>query len=379
MAKQLIIHAGFHKTGTTSLQEALSANRKILLSKGIHYPHMGSEAHHRAALAISGRIWGWKKRGGSATPIKEWSSLAKQINRSRKNVVISSEFFCEASLEQIQRIKSDIKTSDIKVVFTLRPLVKLLASSYQQYLKYGIKPTYEEWLHSVLDIPGISKMTPTFWKRHMHGEVIENWVSVFGKDNVEIIVVDERKPEFLFESFNSLLGLEESVLKAQESGSNRSLTVEEIDLLIEINRNFPETRTWADYEIFIRDGAIKYLTDHVAAPLGARKLLTPEWAVIKAQEISCLNVEGIKRSGVRIIGDIESFGSATVPIGTNQPNTQISIETAASALMALDQSVVQKLPWRTLVIEMKRKIKKVLSRPLIEMKRKIKKLFCYAR
>ncbi len=369
MAKQLIIHAGFPKTGTTSLQEALSANRQILLAKGIHYPHagdhyphMGDKAHHLAAFAISGRIWGWAKRGGLAVPIKEWSSLAKQINRSRKNVLISSENFCEANLEQIQRIKSDIKTSDIKVIFTLRPLVKLLASSYQQYLKYGIKPTYEEWLHSVLDNPGISKMTPTFWKRLMYGEVIENWVSVFGKDNVEIIVVDERAPEFLFESFNSLLGLEESVLKEQESGSNRSLTVEEISLLIEINRKFPKRRTWDDYEIFIREGAIKYLTDHVAAPLGARKLLTPEWAVIKAQEISRLNVEGIKRSGVRIIGDIEPFDSATVPIGTSELNTQISIETAASALLALDQSVVRKLPSRVLVIEMRRRIKKALLR-----------------
>ncbi len=68
MAKQLIIHAGFPKTGTTSLQEALSANRQILLANGIyyphagdHYPHMGDKAHHLAAFAISGRIWGGLK------------------------------------------------------------------------------------------------------------------------------------------------------------------------------------------------------------------------------------------------------------------------------------------------------------------------------
>lgn len=56
---RFIIHAGSHKTGTTSFQYALNKNREILQSQGIYYPDtsaiMGGrpEAHHNIAHALS--------------------------------------------------------------------------------------------------------------------------------------------------------------------------------------------------------------------------------------------------------------------------------------------------------------------------------------
>ena len=365
--RRLIVHAGFHKSGTTSLQESFDAQSDELRDAGIVYPNIGRKAHHRIAWALADKTWGWGKRGGEKTPRRKWTELAKQINSSdAQTILISSEFFSELSSDAIKTINKEIKNRKVEVVFTVRPLVKLLGSSYQQYLKYGIKADYTTWLHSVLDNPGESKINPTFWMRHFHGRVVARWVDVLGASNVTVIVVDESKPEFLFDSINSYLGLPHRFLKAQKTGSNRSLTMEEIALLIEVNKRFPTDRDWDEYEIFIRDGYIRRLTDHLQPSSNGEKLPTPRWAIDKGNEVGAQNKKELIATGVRIIGDVESLDSAQVPEGEPNYPTKIAIDTVAEAMLGFDKSIVKKLPldWlqSTLFNRYKRKAKNELSR-----------------
>ena len=361
MSKKLVAHVGFHKTGTTALQESFSKNSDELKALGIIYPDLGQKAHHRAAWALAGRTWGWKNRGGVQTPIAEWQKIVKSIKKSRGTTLISSEFFCELDEEKINKFKADINIDDVTIVFTLRPLVKLLSSSYQQYLKYGLTPTYEEWLHSVLDEPGVSKLTPTFWKRHEHGRVVSHWAKVFGPENVKVVVADETQPTAIFEAFNSILGIPAGTLRQIDGiASNRSLTYEEICLLLEVNKNFPKKRDWSEYEIFIREGAIKHLTDKVNVSKDATKLLTPQWAFDKAREIGAASIRELESSGVEIIGSLDNFSTAQIPMGDNSDITHVSLHTAAQALIGVDNRTLRRQSARVLVIELRRRVKKLL-------------------
>lgn len=343
--RRLIIHAGFHKSGTTALQESLHANRKLLLSHGISYPSNGAKSHHRLAWSLMQKTWGWVDRGGERVPIKYWNRKIKEINASKsETVILSSEFFSELDGDLIRRFGSEVKSRKVSVLFTLRPLAKLLPSTYQQYLKYGTVAEYEDWLHSVLDKPGISTINPTFWVRHSHGKVIAKWADVLGKSNVTVLIVNEANPEFLFDEFNSYLGLPTKTIGAQESGSNRSLTMEEIALLLELNRQFPKERSWDEYEIFIRRGYIRELTDHVPAAPDKERLLTPQWAVDKANDLGAEIRNEINQLGVRVIGDFESLARATVPIGAPSYPTTIDIKTVAAAMLTFDRRTVGIFP-----------------------------------
>ena len=342
---RLIIHAGFHKSGTTALQEAFDAQSEELKAAGIVYPNIGRKAHHRVAWALTQRPWGWNKRGGERTSRKHWSDLAKSVNASNaETILISSEFFSELDGDAIRTIFSEIKNRKIQVLFTVRPLVKLLGSSYQQYLKYGIKADYTTWLHSVLDKPGVSKINPTFWQRHFHGQVVARWVDVLGAQNATVIIVDESKPEFLFDSMNEYLGLPKGFLKAQETGSNRSLTMEEIALLIEINKRFPKEREWNEYEVFIRDGYIRRLTDHVKPSADSGKLPTPAWAIQKGNEVGAQNKAELIATGAKIIGDLDSLDSAKVLEGEPEYPDKISITLIAEAMIGFDKNLVKRFP-----------------------------------
>jgi hypothetical protein len=363
MSKRVVAHVGFHKTGTTALQESFAETREELKTHGVTYPDFGQKAHHRAAWALIGRTWGWKNRGGAQFPIAEWEKVIKSVKKNRGTTLISSEFFCELDEEKINKFKADVKVEDVTIVFTLRPLVKLLSSSYQQYLKYGLTPTYEEWLHSVLDTPGVSKLTPTFWKRHEHGRVISQWAKTFGPENVVVVVADETQPTAIFEAFNSILGIPAGTLTQIEGvASNRSLSYEEICLLLEVNKNFPKKRDWSEYEIYIREGAIKHLTDKVKVSKDAEKLLTPQWALDKVREIGAESVRQIKASGVTVMGDLDRFEAAVIPVGDNRPVTHVSLETAAQALLAFDNKTLRRQSSRVIFREALRRVKKKFPR-----------------
>lgn len=365
--KRIVIHPGFHKSGTTALQESLAANREALKSYNVVYPDFGNIAHHRLAWSLTQKPWGWRDRGGERVPEKYWVQRTKELVAAKEEtVVISSEFFSELDGEKIRRVRSDLEGNDVEILFTLRPLAKLLPSTYQQYLKYGTVAEYNEWLHSILDKPGESKINPTFWKRHSHSKVIARWADIFGASKITVLIVNEAEPTFLFDEINRYLGLPPKTLQAQATGSNRSLTMEEIALLLELNRRFPKERSWDEYEIFIRSGYIRELTDYVPAAPDKAKLLTPEWAVTKANEIGSKIKVDLETSKINIVGDLESLGNSKVPTGDSTYPTTIDINTVAAAMLTFSRETVRRLPidWvrSSLLGRMRKRLSQALRR-----------------
>jgi hypothetical protein len=118
--KKLIIHPGFHKTGTTALQQALSEVRGELRACGFSYPKVAGNAHHRAAWSVIEKTWGWRKRGGRLMAPIEWQKLERKITSSKNVSVISSEFFSQASNEQLANLARKIN---------LTPLARLLTNT----------------------------------------------------------------------------------------------------------------------------------------------------------------------------------------------------------------------------------------------------------
>jgi hypothetical protein len=348
------------------LQSSLYAVRDQLSKVGIEYPVIDGKAHHKAIYSLMERGWGWEDRGGNPHNPKKWPELLKRVNKVKGTAVISSEFLCELNDQQVFTFKNDLAIKEATIYFTLRPLLKIVPSAYQQHLKIGIRSDYEKWLHSILDVPGVSTITPSFWVRHQHAKVLARWAKHYGKERVKLVIVDEQNPNFMYETFNREWGLSDSLLvPQQDKDSNRSLTLDELTLLRRVNRIYPKKRTWHDYETFIRQGAFKYLTNKVKPDEKSARLLTPEWAVEKIRTISSESVAEIKKLGIEIIGDIDSFERAVIPMGQSVEPEVIPVEVAARALVAMDLRVVETFPTRWMIAKtwkmIKRDVKKWLK------------------
>ena len=331
---KLFLHVGFHKTGTTSLQDALNRNRAELLTQGLVYPKTRRfRAQHEFAWSAGQRGWGWKQFGGSQAGPGPARRMFRLIRSSKQDVIISSEFLSELTPPKIQKLISSIGDKDLRVIFTVRPVAKILPSAYQQEVKNGSKLTFDRWLERVLEPEQENRNKTRFWTRHSHHIEIAKWAGVVGKERITVIVADESKPEFLTDSFFKLVGADTSnFVESKKKIVNRSMDLAEIELLRRINAKFDRNLGWDEYVVGIRSTLVKTWTQSVLSENSPGKLANPE-AFKQAIDKRVNEVtEGIRSLGVEILGDVGSLSEAKY--GSNKIPSSIDIENLVDPILA---------------------------------------------
>jgi hypothetical protein len=330
----ILFHAGFHKTGTTALQSALASVRPALLEAGVLYPG-ALRSHHRAAMAVTGRVWGWGVRGGRPPKARYWTSLCAESTAHPGRVVISSEGFALAKDPVVDRIVADLGADRLHAAFTVRTVAKLLASSYQQYLKYGLDMPYGTWLENVFANPPACPPSPNFWVRNDFVGVVSRWAERLGPDRVTVVVVDDADRRMLFSTFEGLLGLPDGLLVPDPAiaAGNRSMTAAEAELLRLVNAGGAREWDWPDYQASVRRGAVLRMVEGRSPAPGEAMLATPRWAVEAAQEVGRRTAERLVDMGVQVVGDLDRLAD---PIPAGEPAAAglvLPVEAAAEAVL----------------------------------------------
>lgn len=336
----IVLHVGPHKTGTTTLQAALGQHRGDLRELGVIYP--GSVDHEMNASMAAGlakvnpgqsferHLARWHKLIAQF----DWDAASSRVQRG----VLSSEFYCEATPERIAWIVDELR-APVQVVITLRPLAKILPSQWQQYVQNQHVISYEDWLKGVLAKPESGPPTPTFWRRHHHAALARKWAGVVGADRVTVVAVDDRDRGFILRAFEGLLGVPERTLDVENTTRNRSLSYAEIELLRAFNRSAKAAKiSAADYTRFIRFGAARVLQNATFAA-EQQPVLTPGWAVERANDLQAEFIADIRSLGVDVIGDLDQLADRNLgpAVGENEPVTSIDARIAATLAAGLAQ------------------------------------------
>lgn len=333
----VLLHVGVHKTGTTAIQAALADARPELKAADVLYPGK-RQAQHRAALAVLERTWGWKDQGGVPPDRAEYERLVKQVHSHVGRVVVSSEFLCETDAEAAEMMAHDLGRDRLHVVVTLRNLGRLLPSSWQQYLKYGLTTRYEKWLRSIFENPGKSSMTPTFWRRHDHGAVLSRWTKAVGAENVTVMIVDEVDRSAQFRTFAQLLDVDPEVLVSRmDLTSNRSMTAPEAELLMMLNKRVKSEMTWDEYVKFVRRGVALGMVEGRTPKADEPRLHTPDWALDAAQVEGAKSAETIRALGVRVLGNVDSLAARleSSPEVAVVERDSVPVDAAVQAIMTV--------------------------------------------
>lgn len=330
---RLMLHIGPHKTGSTTLQLAMHRNRPQLAAQGVHYAGPMSQPMTAAMVAATGMLLPTRTSDAASA----WDELVQEVTETTAaRVVISSEFFCEADAEHAASILDRLGRHRSEVVITLRPLSRILASQWQQYVQNRVDISYSSWLETELVHPDRST-TPSFWARHRHDVLVQRWARCAGAEHVTVLVVDETDPTALLRTTEELLSLTPGTLDPGDMSANRSLTYPEVELLRGFNTQWRRHR-WseADYTRLVRFGAVRHLQARQPAE-GEPRILTPAWAVDRATELSARMVEGIAGAGVEVIGDLDRLVAAPPPdvVGDNEPPVEVPVEIAARFAGAL--------------------------------------------
>jgi hypothetical protein len=330
-----LVHIGFPKTGTTSIQGAMEIAREPLRKHGVLYP--GVKRYHKHAGVYLSQA---KPRRGDREPLEQdWLDLLTEIEYAKPSdrVLISSEWLSETPVDGVERVVKDLGADRVHVVATLRPLTKIMPSAWQQYLQNGNRTSYENWLKGMLVKAPYDKPTPTFWARHRHDEVLARWAAIAGADNVTAIVVDSRDHNKLLRQFSSLLALPEGLLVNPPERDNRSLSWPEAEMLRSINQTIRE-EDWPDsiFRDIVRLGVVEKLFESVEPKQLAAlpKIGMPAWAAERATEIGAEMATNIAGLGIRVVGDLESLGQLPSGDDVKRPAPMLPAPLAADAVIA---------------------------------------------
>lgn len=328
-----LIHIGFNKTGTTSLQGALKAARGKLPAHGVVYP--GEDRYHkRPGIYIAGAVG---RLGDRPTTEADWQELVDSVtDAGNHRVLVSSEWLCQAPDAAVGRVVRDLGGERVHVIATVRPLAKILPSSWQQFLQNGLRVDYDSWLRGMLLEPPYEKPTPTFWQRHRHDEVLARWAKYAGADHVTAIIVDSKDHSKVFRQFETLLDLPAGILVPEPpEKDNRSLTWPEAELLRHVNDVFKK-RGWPDslYRSAVRSGFVSRLAALRPSSSDMPKIGMPKWAAERAAEIGAEAAANIARLGINVIGDLDSLGRMPTDVDeTDTPPALLPADIAAEAII----------------------------------------------
>lgn len=173
----IIIHAGYHKTGTTATQNFLDANRSALSRSGIRYSDSGMYAtgNHLIPWALRGQEQRLPK---AATIESVISAFARELeSRAQQVLVVSSEEFEFLEPDAIVALKTLIG-SEARIVFYLRRQDDFLLSSYKE----NVKHFGSRFSGDMFDF----LMTHQLWKRLDFARLIGRWQSIFSPDCIHL-------------------------------------------------------------------------------------------------------------------------------------------------------------------------------------------------
>lgn len=242
MKKTLFLHIGCEKCGSTSIQDFLSRNYRLLAQKGFLIPFFLGGTNH---------VWGIflatfaPQRDISVSylpaPVRYFFRFIVIYKRllffawlkliRPKKVIISSEFFQSrySTLEELQSLHDCFSEyfDSIKILLYIRNPLSSAVSLYSTAVKSGASEGFP------------SPPSSYYVKSLMHKRTVSDWSYIFGADNIYLKLFED---DFLnrngvLHSFTSFIGIDSlEGFSVSASRSNLSLNPQELALYRALNR-----------------------------------------------------------------------------------------------------------------------------------------------
>jgi hypothetical protein len=241
-----ILHIGLEKTGTTSVQQLLKANRTGLLDQGTLIPtslHPGNNFYLALASFSSFRADGLLKQQGiknqadlDAFRRKTLAKFQAELKSAKgaEQVLISSEHLQSrlTSVADISLLKQNLESvglDDFEVLVYLREPIRIALSHHGMAIKKGVfvDETFFEPNH-----PRVS---------HILGfqSSLEMWQQVFGSESLKVRLYPEgQKPGALIDDFFEVTSLSQVGLNLNtDEKRNANLSSGALQILNDLNRD----------------------------------------------------------------------------------------------------------------------------------------------
>jgi len=248
--KEVTLHIGMTKTGSTAIQNFLERNRELLCENRILYPQTGLHFETRSdSKRTSGHQYLMlaSKRRDTDFFARVFSEITTTPN-IRKVIISTENMFLDMSATDIEKLHKQLGNVEAKIVVYLRRQDKWLESMYNEAISGShIKECrpFSDFVEAHKDEGSIDYAT-----------VLSHWARVFGQDNIIVRPYDDELiKEGVVSDFCKVAGLGNCFNEENESASERNISpLAKKDLLVLRAMNklpFDLTNKAASYRPFI--------------------------------------------------------------------------------------------------------------------------------
>jgi hypothetical protein len=190
-----LIHGGLTKTGSSSIQAFLLANRDLLAGRGVHYPRGYLDIHARQHSPIAVAL-----KEGRPEEVRRFAraSLADATAAGASRVVWSGELLGAMRPQDMPALVDIARgpggAQDVRIILYFRNLYDRLLSRMNQQTKMG---------DVVFDDARIERLT-----RANPSDLVRAWEAAAGVDNVDVRIFDLAVRTGLERDFLRAIGVE---------------------------------------------------------------------------------------------------------------------------------------------------------------------------
>lgn len=296
MAKNVVLHVGTPKTGTSMVQDLLTRNGDGLREHGVLVPTGAFDHQYRAGLDLLGHP-GEDNEGA-------WDRLAARVRKHRGTAVISNEILTRATSPQIDRAAASFGYADLDVIVTVRDLGRQIASGWQEAVKHRAKLSFAGFLAALHEDPPRRRVARGFWAVQDWPAAVARWSTVCGPARVHIVTVppESSDPAVLRDRVLRAMKIDRSWVPRTPERLNSRIGAAETKVLRGINaRNRPADLDAGQYAEFVRERLVPEIARRAErpAPIG---LPPSEHAWVA--ELSAQWLDRVKGRGYQLVGDL---------------------------------------------------------------------------
>lgn len=332
MDRQLFVHIGVSKSGTSSFQAGAEASQQALAEAGVGVPLAARAAKAKQLL----RPLGWRTGEGYCSAVDD-AALDAAVGKIRRTpgdrLLLTCEDLAELDEERLRAFMDRVQSTtrlQVHVIVTARDWSRQLPSEWQQQLKRRMTTDYATYLAQVRDHEGAD--ADQFRARQDVSRMCTLWLKHVPADRIHVIPVTSADRDGIFREISTIVDYPQELLQPPERQINQSFGYVECEVLrrlnLELGDRLPSIGTQ------YTPGVRPLLRGDVLARGGGIRLSLPREHLEWVQEEGRRQVGELKNLGVDARGDLDLLVSSGDNIGELPEIDEADIARVAMATLA---------------------------------------------
>lgn len=295
--REVYLHVGPVKTGSTFLQDLLWRYRDDLARQGYHHPGTHADEMWLAANDLQDAAFVHFEMPEASGV---WPQVCERVLTYDGPSVISQETLGLSTEEHIDRIVSSLEPARLHVIVMARSLAAMLPSMWQQNVR-DVHPAGVRWpLYLALQRQSRAAVTDTLL-------IVQRWLTHVPAERIHVVTVPPAgaTPAVLLSRFADVLGIETSFWSAEGAARNISIDMVQCEVIRRLNRTSAACLDIRGQRRLVKEALLPLL----GPPNPARRIRLPssqrEWIEGESRR----RVDGLVHSGAVLHGDLDDLAS----------------------------------------------------------------------